>query len=205
MDKSTSLFIGMLALLGTSCNGQVLLGEQGGDAGYESGDARVALDGEAASDTAEAMVPEATVPLGDASSNGCAVTSQSSLAGVSIVFRAPIVCSFTLAEAQAGISIPYDVVVAQDVAGVTPLPQDGGQCGQPGASGLIVFEQLAGSGQKYCLCDTGLCMPPQGSAVTLHAAEYPASFKWDGRNWNGPSDTGNLRALRFRQASTPCR
>ncbi len=76
--------------------------------------------------------------------------------GVSIVFRSPVTCTYTLAQAQGGIMIPYDVVVASDVAGVTPARQDAGNCGAPGSSGLVVFEQVAGGGQSYCLCDTGL-------------------------------------------------
>jgi hypothetical protein len=128
---------------------------------------------------------------GEDAAGRCSTTSTSSLLGVSIAFRAPVICTFTLAQAQAGITIPYDVVVASDVAGVVPAPEDAGGCGAPGSSGLIVFEKLGGGGQSYCLCDTGLCAPGALPPVTLHAGTYASSFAWSGRNWTGPSDTGN--------------
>jgi hypothetical protein len=127
----------------------------------------------------------------------CNVTSTSSLPGVSIAFHQPVACEFTLAQAQAGIAIAYDVIVASDVAGVVPKPQDMGDCGQPGSSGLIPFERLQGGGQSYCLCDTGLCrampLPPR----TLLAGRYTNTFSWDGKNWSGPSDTLNPQGAPF--------
>jgi hypothetical protein len=127
----------------------------------------------------------------------CAVTSVSSLPGVSIAFHPPVACAFTLAQAQAGIAIPYDLVVASDVANVAPRAQDAGGCGQPGSSGLILFERLEGGGQSYCLCDTGLCAPTPPPPTTLHAGTYASSFSWDGKNWSGPSDTGNPQGAPF--------
>jgi hypothetical protein len=130
-------------------------------------------------------------------SSGCAVTGASSLPGVSIAFRMPVTCTFTAAQALAGIAIPYDVVVTNDVAGVILTPRDAGGCGVPGNSGLIVFEQLAGNAQSYCLCDTGLCGPSSLPPVTLHPGSYAGAFSWDGKNWNGPSDTGNPKGAPF--------
>jgi hypothetical protein len=126
----------------------------------------------------------------------CVKSSQSNLPGVSIDFVDPS-CRFTLAQAAAGIQIGYDVEVAQDLSGVVPLPQDDGHCGAPGSSGLIVFEQLDGNGQRYCLCDTGLCPAPLTTAVTLQAGSYPSTFSWKGRNWTGPSDTSNPMGAPF--------
>jgi hypothetical protein len=120
----------------------------------------------------------------------CQFTGGSDLAGVTIEFPEPVRCSYTLAEAAAGITIPYDVVIAMDVDGVVSMPQDAGMCQSPGASGLAVFERLNGNGQGYCLCDVGLC-PGMTMSVTLRAGRYHQAFKWDGRNWGGPSDTGN--------------
>jgi hypothetical protein len=173
---------------------------QDGDVAY---DAASAMDATAAQDGS--MVQDSAVPAAqsDAPSAGpdaaglCSVTSASSLPGVSIAFRSPVICTFTLAQAQAGIAIPYDVVVASDVADVVPVPQDAGSCGAPGSSGLIVFEQLAGGGQSYCLCDTGLCPPGSLQPVTLHAGSYGSSFGWSGRNWAGGSDTGNPMGAAF--------
>jgi hypothetical protein len=119
----------------------------------------------------------------------CATTDESTLAGVHIVFPAQR-CSFTLAEAAAGIEIDYDVVVGAGApAMVRTRPQDGGGCGMPGPSGLIVFEDLSGGGQRYCRCDEGLC--PGGETMSsLVEGTHRATLMWTGRNWMGPSDTG---------------
>jgi hypothetical protein len=117
-------------------------------------------------------------------------TSSSSLAGVSIVPTTGQ-WTYTLAEAKAGLVLRYEVVVGAPVADVIPQPADLGGCGQPGASGLILSQYLSGNGQSYCVCDTGLCAPPSNTAVVLQPGMYPDQFMWDGRNWMGPSDTGN--------------
>jgi hypothetical protein len=180
-----------------------------GAAPPESGDGAPAGDGPSAQDAtsppdatpaldSSAEATQGDSPSGEASASaGCIATSTSSLQGVSLVLRSPITCTFTLAEAQAGISVPYDVVVTSDVAGVVPAPQDAGGCGAPGSSGLIVFEQLVGSGQSYCVCDTGLCAPGSPPAVTLRAGSYGSGFSWTGHNWSGPSDTGNPLGAAF--------
>ncbi|NOZ00800.1 MAG: hypothetical protein GXP54_02795 [Deltaproteobacteria bacterium] len=126
----------------------------------------------------------------------CVTGADSNLPGVSIRFAADR-CSWTLAEAAAGIEIPYSVVVDDDFQDVFPMPQDAGQCGQPGTSGLILFEKLAGGDQSYCICDTGLCMGPDNKPVTLKKGEYAGVFQWDGVNWAGPSDTGNPKGQPF--------
>jgi hypothetical protein len=166
------------------------------DAAYAN-DATAAQDGSMVQDSAAPAAQSEAASDGPDAAGRCSVTSASSLPGVSIAFRSPVVCTFTLAQAQAGIAIPYDVVVASDVADVVPVPQDAGNCGAPGSSGLIVFEQLGGGGQSYCLCDTGLCPPGSLPPVTLHAGSYGSSFGWSGRNWAGASDTGNPMGAAF--------
>ncbi|MCC6996584.1 MAG: hypothetical protein IT370_18380 [Deltaproteobacteria bacterium] len=117
------------------------------------------------------------------------------LDGVSLAVRGP--CVFTLAQARAGLSVPFDIVVAHAVPGVVATPQDGGQCERADASGLIPFAELTGGGQRYCLCDTGLCVPPSTTPVTLAAGTTSAQFTWDGVNWTGPSDTNNPKGAAF--------
>ena len=116
--------------------------------------------------------------------------SESNLPGVCIRMDAQDGL-YSLDQAATGISIPYTIIVEEDVDDVVPLPQDAGQCGQPGPSGLIVFEQLTGNGQSYCICDQGLCMGPDETPRTIPAGGTVAAFEWTGRNWGGPSDTGN--------------
>lgn len=119
----------------------------------------------------------------------CNGQSESTLPGVSITVDATD-CVFTLAEAAAGISIPYTITIASAVEGAFSLPQDSGQCEQPGASGLIPFERLAGNDQHWCICDTGLCQGPDETPTTFDAGSWTQTFEWDGKNFDGPSDTG---------------
>jgi hypothetical protein len=143
------------------------------------------VDGASAQDATVDATPDApATPCG---------TSTSSLAGVTIRF--PVQRStFTLAETAARISFTYDLAIAADVPDVVPDPQ--GACTPVGPSALIVHEVIAGGGQGYCVCDQGRCSP-QSSAVTAHAGTYPHTMTWDGRNWNGPSDTGNPEGAPF--------
>lgn len=125
----------------------------------------------------------------------CDLPSSSNLPGVSIQFpNAP--CTFSLAQAAVGIRVAYRVVVAQNLAGVHPTSGDAGHCQTPDASGLIVGFSFDGNGQKYCRCDTGLC-----AATTFTTAPasgtYDTAIDWDGRNWSGPSDTGNPEGPAF--------
>jgi hypothetical protein len=54
-----------------------------------------------------------------------------------------------------------------------------------------------GQQQQYCLCDTGCCAPDVAQTVTLTPATRTAEIVWSGRNWYGPSDTGNKEAGYF--------
>jgi hypothetical protein len=127
--------------------------------------------------------PDSAVPpdAGD-----CLAMSSSDLPGVSIEMGTDARCRFTLAEAAAGIAIPYAVVVDGTLS-VTSRPYN--SCSTPGPSGLDVFEELSGDMQRYCYCDVGLC-PMMEPMVDLVVGTHPASFTWEGRNWAGPSDTG---------------
>ncbi|MBI4952284.1 MAG: hypothetical protein HY908_09630 [Myxococcales bacterium] len=119
----------------------------------------------------------------------CKPVSISTLPDVSVRFLATD-CSFTLAEAAAGLAIDYEVQIAADVPGVAPEAQDGGHCETPQPYGLVVHEVLAGGAEQYCLCDVGLCAGNPFPPVTLAAGTYPGSFVWHGENWSGPSDYG---------------
>ncbi len=140
-----------------------------------------------------------TVDPGDA--GACSITATSSLPHVQIVFQSGTSCVYTLAQAAAKIAIPYDVVVDQDVPDFAPAsPYWYGA----NASVLEVSQVLSGAGQQYCLCDQGLpyptCPSDDGGTApvrndvscgpsTIRAGTYHQVFTWDGRNWDGPSDT----------------
>lgn len=125
----------------------------------------------------------------------CPSMVTSSLPGVTLSFP-DATCRFSLAQARAGVQLTYEVAVEQSIGDISPRSQDTGGCGAPGDSGLIVFEQIAGGGQRYCLCDTGMCEPKQ-PVTTLRAGHYTGSAAWDGRNWSGPSDTSNPKGSPF--------
>jgi hypothetical protein len=125
----------------------------------------------------------------------CDGPASSDLPGVSLTFpSAP--CAFTLAQVAAGITIAYDETIASPVGGVHPVQGDAGGCQAPDDAGLIVSYQIAGGGQSYCICDQGLCAPAS-FATDLAVGTHARSIPWDGRNWNGPSDTGNAEGLPF--------
>ena len=118
----------------------------------------------------------------------CAGTSD--LAGVCIAFRGTGE-RWTLAEAAAGVSVDYAVIIDTAYGEVVPVPQDAGSCGVPGPSGLIVFGVITGGdSQQYCLCDEGRC-GGTNDPVKLTVGSYADSYGWRGRNWFGPSDFGN--------------
>ena len=110
----------------------------------------------------------------------CATGGSSNLPDVTIEFPAQP-CVFTLAQAAAGITIDYDVVVANMVTGVIPAPQDAGQCDGPGSSGLITFERLDGGGQSYCICDQGAVLPAAHDPHRSHRRDLRRRLHLDGQ------------------------
>ena len=126
----------------------------------------------------------------------CPITASSTLPGVSIRLGGAR-CRFTLAEVAAGVRIPYEVFAESDVGAVWPSPPPEAPCAQPGSSGLVVLERISGAGQSYCRCDEGRCSPPTFPPVSVTAGAHPAQLAWDGRNWNGPSDTATPEGVPF--------
>ncbi len=116
---------------------------------------------------------------------------NTTLPGVSIKFTTSQ-RKWSLAEVRAGLRIEYQVAIDHDVENVVPVAQDAGQCDEAHSSGLILFETLKGGGLRYGIYDQGLCFRPERykkDPVTLRAGVYPGAFEWDGRSWDGPSDT----------------
>lgn len=134
----------------------------------------------------------------DAGPFDCAPSESSDLPGVAMRFTSDT-CTFTLAQAAAGITIPYAVKVDRDISGVVLGydSRDFSRRTEPGSSGLHVFEMLSGGAQKYCLCDSGLPSPPDTTARALKIGTYPLAFTWDGKNWGGASDTGTPKGAPF--------
>jgi hypothetical protein len=123
-------------------------------------------------------------------------------------------CTFTLKHASQGLVFEYDVVIDEDVPGYTTRYNDLGVIDypEPTVGGLHVAVAIGGGGQSYCVCDRGLPIPfctlddggfsgNFGSnpcrPITLRHGRYHQAYAWDGRNWNGPSDTGNSEGAPF--------
>jgi hypothetical protein len=120
-------------------------------------------------------------------------------------------CEYTLAEAAAGIRIPYELVIEDGVTGFTPVPYPY----RIGLAGLVVQESVTGGTSSYCNCDRGgpdwscpandggyfsphrtsgdggvpVPFPGECSAIDLLPGVHPLEFGWTGRNWFGASDT----------------
>ena len=122
---------------------------------------------------------------------------QSVEAAISIVFSQPGY-SYTVAQAAEGIAIEYEIVIDRDLTGVVPLPQGSAGEGitvaqadgrEERIANLLPFESLTGNAQSYGLFDTGLPAPRKAFPATIKSGRYRHLFKWNGRNWNGGSDT----------------
>jgi hypothetical protein len=125
------------------------------------------------------------------SGGACRSSVSSTLPGVFFRFP-PQRCQFSLAEAAAGISLQYELVVTQGVDVALNVLDEG--CCQR----TTILERLVGGGQSYCLCDFGLCDPcPLSYATRIPCGMTPLVFSWDGRNWNGPSDTMTPKGASF--------
>ncbi|WP_437334717.1 hypothetical protein [Sorangium sp. So ce394] len=92
----------------------------------------------------------------------------------------------------------YEVTTDSSVPPIAIAASDGcGRCVEPSADPLsfvayrISGESEAGDPQSYCLCDVGCCAPDEAATVQVDATTATQTFRWSGRQWNGPSDTNN--------------
>src|SRR5205823_2861432 len=72
----------------------------------------------------------------------CSASASSTLPGVSLGFF-NVQCSYTQAEAAAGIRFDYELRVDHSLSEVHPKQQDIGGCQQPDSSGLIIGFQIS--------------------------------------------------------------
>jgi hypothetical protein len=137
-------------------------------------------------------------PLGP-SQLPCKGQSRSTLPGVEIRFPDNAVCTFSLAQARAGVRIPYQIVVAQAVAGLRSHALDAGGCAIRPAGELSMLEELTGNGQHYGVTDIGGCggRGQPGPLGTLRSGTSEHALPWDGVNWWGPSDTSQAKGAAF--------
>ena len=127
----------------------------------------------------------------------CSTTRSSQLQGVQIEFASDAPCSFTRDEAQRGIELPFRIVVDKDIPGVAGAAPDIGGCQVPDAGMLRAYASLTGNGQYYGISDVGGCFGQPLHPGTLRAGSYPDKLRWNGVNWRGPSDTGEMPGAAF--------
>lgn len=89
------------------------------------------------------------------------------------------------------------MAIEANLNNINPAVPAGHTCYANGAVGLLVAETIDGNAQRYCECDRGLCADPTPSTRNLVAGEYSGTLGWHGRNWNGPSDTGEPEGAEF--------
>jgi hypothetical protein len=135
--------------------------------------------------SSDASTPKEDPPDQDRQANSS--TDLPPLPGVRIEFITQR-ATWTLDEAATGLQVEYAVKIDHDIANVHPAPQDSGWCGDPGPSGLVVFEDLRGNGQRYCGCNLGLCLEPPVEYRTLKRGSYPGIFEWEGKNSYGSTN-----------------
>lgn len=157
----------------------------GRDAGDDGGARDAAADA-----TADAS-------LGDASIYPCNQQISSTFGADAFIELNNADCEFTLAEVAAGITFPYTVKIANDIEEVVSDGDDGG-CLPDTSDGFPVWIKVtvAGGDERYCVCDQGIC-PAETTPATWAAGDYAREFEWDGKNWNGPSDTVNPKGDAF--------
>lgn len=116
----------------------------------------------------------------------CTAESVSDLPGVQLEITSEK-CTFTRAELEEGVIFEFSYVIEDEIE-ISPAGEY--SCWRSLPGNFPHAYQIAGDGQRYCLCDVGLCQQDT-SPLTLQPGTYPQSFEWTGRNWDGPSDTGN--------------
>jgi len=111
--------------------------------------------------------------------DGCDVNSFSTLPGIRIEFETTD-CSWTLAEARAGLRFDYLVRVDRDIKGIVPAVSGACGCGQPHISGLTLTEELQGDDHRACVSNARTCLGPLEGPVTLRKGTYPGTMTLDG-------------------------
>ena len=134
--------------------------------------------------------PETTV----VSCASCEPEATSNLPGVALILDTTP-CILTLAEVAEGVTLAWTLDIDTAHSGVVPENLNTENCGptERPESGLVVFASIRGVNDTYCpWCDQGLCDPGRTLGPwELSEGEFAGALEWTGRNWRGPSDTGN--------------
>lgn len=131
----------------------------------------------------------------------CIPTYSGSIPGAKLDLSATP-CHFSLSKLAAGFALPYKVVVEKSVA-LAVNDDNISQCPPPkmfgGVNTFLTVSGLSDSGlpQNWCMCDIGLCTPKDPPYLPTTPGTYSDNFVWVGKNFEGPSDTGNQPGATF--------
>jgi len=183
--------------IGAGCGSHkgLSVGEDGSPA--DNGDAASAsIDSANAADASLASGLDATTSPPDVSAGGCGpVSASSDLPGVRLEITSGQ-CALTQAQAAAGVTFGYRLVVDADVPGIV-AHIGASDCGVADSSGLAVVAVISGNGQSFCpTCDLGRCAP-NSTTTTANAGSFDYDLVWYGLNWQGPSDWGAPEGAAF--------
>ncbi len=163
-----------------------------------TGDDSTGGDSQISGTDAVSDVVSGTDALADVPSTGCTPTYTGAIPGATLdLSNTP--CTFSISAAKGVFNLPYIV----KISGSETLSMDGlwGGCQVAATNvhgGIATAESIGdGASQKWCMCDVGLCAPTTSPFVATTVGAYPVAFSWDGKNWNGPSDTGNQPGAAF--------
>ena len=131
----------------------------------------------------------------DTGAFACVAKHEGSIPGA-LIDLAKTPCVFSISKAAGKFALPYQIVIDKATQ-VFMTDPNAGQCPPSNDfGGLSTFVTLDGIGdgtpQQWCLCDVGLCAAPGGDFkyVATKPGKYSHEFVWDGKNFQGPSDTG---------------
>ena len=125
----------------------------------------------------------------------CNGGASSNLPGVQLAFPDQP-CSYTAAEVAAGIEIAYDEVITAAVADLSPT-----QATPEAARSRTTRASSSATGSRARGRATASATPASARrrrpVTTTVVGTHTRQIPWDGRNWYGPSDTGNREGAAF--------
>ena len=173
----------LLGLAGAACNNTT------GATPATQDDATV-LDsqlGDATPDVPPDVIPDAAA---DVPTSACAPVYTGSIPGATLdLSQTP--CVFSISAAKGVFSLPYKIHVASAQKLSVPATNGCNATPTPETGAVVLETVVAGGGQKWCVCDVGLCQVQTPPFTPTIPGDYTVDFTWDGKNWFGPSDTGN--------------
>ena len=107
-------------------------------------------------------------------------------------------CSFSVAEAQQGLSIPYTLYIEQEPSDLSSQVQESGDCRSTGGPGLFFLEKRSGQEQEYCMIDDAKRQPQltqDRASFIKHTLQSNKRFRWKGRNTDIPESTEESKAF----------